>query len=75
MGYYNIEINRELCIACGACYSSDPIHFTADQIGKSTVTRGKIQNNMSTGTFNDEQIIKTKDAQDACPASAITVIE
>ena len=75
MTQYTIEIDRTLCIACGACYSSDPKHFTADQIGKSTVTDGKIQNDLSTGTFNDKQIIKAKDAQDACPASAITVNE
>lgn len=73
--HYTIEIDRTLCIACGACYSSDSKHFTADQIGKSKVTGGKIENDLSTGTFNDEQIIKAKDAQDACPASAISVIE
>ena len=72
---YTIEIDQTLCIACGACYGSDLTHFAADPSGKSTVIGGKTQKDLSTGTFNDGEIIKAKDAQDACPASAIAVIE
>ena len=72
---YKIEIDRTLCIACGACYSSDPIHFEPDETIKSTVVGGKTDENLSSGTFEDEQIEEAKDAQDSCPASAITVIE
>jgi ferredoxin len=72
---YKIEIDRTLCIACGACYSSDPIHFETDHTGKSTITRGNTKEDISSGTFDDQEIGYAKDAQDACPASAITVIE
>ena len=72
---YKIEIDRTLCIACGACYSSDPIHFEPDETIKSTVVGGKTDEDLSSGTFEDEQIEEAKDAQDSCPASAITVIE
>lgn len=72
---YKIEIDRTLCIACGACYSSYPIHFEPDQKNKSTVTGGMTDDTTSSGTFKDENIEDAKEAQDSCPASAITVIE
>ena len=72
---YRIEIDRSLCIACGSCYSSDPIHFEPDQTRKSTVVGGETDEDLSSGTFEDEQIEEAKDAQDSCPASAISVIE
>lgn len=75
LSQYKIEIDRTLCIACGACYSSDPIHFEPDETIKSTVVGGKTDEDLSSGTFEDEQIEEAKDAQDSCPASAITVIE
>ncbi|MCW3997834.1 MAG: ferredoxin [Candidatus Bathyarchaeota archaeon] len=72
---YKIEIERTLCIACGSCYSSDPVHFEPDQTTKSTVVGGIADENSSAGTFNDEEIEAAKEAQDSCPASAIIVTE
>ena len=70
---YKIEVDRTLCIACGACYSSDPVHFEPDQTRKSTVVAGKTDDDLSAGTFEDEAIEKVREVQDSCPASAINV--
>ena len=72
---YTIAVDRTLCIACGACYSSDPVHFEPDQTRKSTVVDGKTDDDLSVGTFEDETIEDVKEAQDSCPASAINVNE
>ena len=72
---YKIEVDRTLCIACGACYSSDPVHFEPDQTRQSTVVDGKTDDDLSTGIFEDEAIEDVKEAQDSCPASAINVTE
>lgn len=72
---YKIEIDRTLCIACGSCYSLDPVHFEPDETRKSTVAKGIRDDDSSSGSFNDEAIGDAIEAQDACPASAITVIE
>ena len=73
MGYH-IEINREECIACGACYALDPDHFESDTEGKSKVIGG-ISNGKSTGSFNDDKMNITQDAESACPVSVIKVSE
>ncbi len=72
---YQIEVDRTLCIACGACYSSDPVHFEPDQTLKSKVVGGKTDENSSSGTFDDDTIGDAQEAQDSCPAAAITVNE
>lgn len=72
---YKIEIDRTMCIACGACYSSNPTHFEPGQEDKSTVVGGETNDNSSSGSFNDEEIANAREAEDACPASAITVTE
>jgi len=71
---YEIEIDRELCIACGNCYSTDPTHFERGPEEKSKVLGGTI-NDKSTGTFDDDKIADAKAAADTCPAQAITVTE
>jgi ferredoxin len=73
LGKYKIEIDRTMCMACGACCSSNPTHFEPDPEGKSTVVAGETDNNSSSGSFNDEEIANAREAEDACPASAITV--
>lgn len=72
---YRIKIDRTLCIACGACYGSNPTHFAPDQIGQSTVIGGEVNENSSSGKFDDDEIKSAKEAQDSCPESAITVTE
>ena len=72
---YKIQIDRTMCIACGACYSSNPTHFEPDQEGRSTIVGGETDDNSSSGNFGDEEIESAKEAEDSCPASAITVTE
>jgi len=72
---YKIEIERGGCIACGACYSTDPSHFEPDEEEKSTVSGGETDANSSTGIFNDDKIQNAKIAEDSCPVSIITVTE
>ena len=72
---YKIEIERGGCIACGACYSTDPSHFEPDNEGKSTVIGGETDTHGSSGVFNDDDIENAKSAEDSCPVSIITVTE
>ena len=72
---YNIEIQRGGCIACGACYSTDPSHFEPDDEGKSTVIGGETDASVSSGVFDDEDIENTRIVEDSCPVSIITVTE
>ena len=71
---YKIEVDREKCIACGNCYSTDPTHFESTDEGKSKVVDGA-SNGKSTGSFDDDKIADAKVAADACPVQAITVTE
>ena len=69
---YLIEVDRENCISCGVCYTTDPDHFKADNEGKSTVLNGTT-NGVSKGTFDDTVIESVKLTASKCPASVITV--
>jgi len=69
---FQIEVNREDCIACASCYTRDSYHFESDDEGKSKV-RGGISNGKSTGSFDDDKIAIAEDAESACPVSAIKV--
>ncbi len=71
---YKVEVNREGCIACAACYTLDPNHYTGDDAGKSQVIGGT-SNGVSAGTFDDEKIEDAKSAAISCPVSVITVTE
>jgi len=70
---YKIEIKRENCIACGSCYSINPSHFEPDNEGKSTIIGGETDASISVGVFDDAEIENSKDAEDSCPVSIITV--
>ena len=72
---YEIQIDRTFCLACGTCYSLNPTHFEPGLEEKSSVIGGETNENSSSGTFNDDEIESAKQAEDSCPASAITVIE
>lgn len=71
---YKIEVDREECIACGACYTSDPDHFESGSEGKSKVVGGT-SNGKAIGSFDDYKIEDASTAADCCPMSAITVIK
>ena len=72
---YKIEILRGGCVACGACYSTDPSHFEPDEEEKSTVIEGETDASGSSGIFDDEEIENARNAEDSCPVSIITVTE
>ena len=67
-----MEVKREGCIACGTCYTLDPIHYTSDETGKSKVVDGT-SNGVSVGTFDDGKIEDARAAEVACPVSVIIV--
>jgi len=69
---YNVDVDREKCIACGNCYSTDPAHFDHTDDGKSRVVGGTV-NGKSTGSFDDDNTEDAEAAADACPVQAITV--
>ena len=69
---YTIEVDRERCIACGACYGAEPNHFEGDSEGKSRVLNGST-NGVSSGTFDDGFIDDARGAEASCPVTAITV--
>lgn len=69
---FQIEVNREACIACGSCYTLDFGHFEGDDEGKSKVIDG-VSNGKSTGDFDDDKMALAQDAEAACPVSAIRV--
>jgi len=71
---YTIEVDRDSCIACGVCYSTDVYHFEGDNDGKSKVINGSA-NSVSKGTFDDSSIDEAKRARDSCPVNAITIKE
>jgi ferredoxin len=69
---FKIEINRAKCIACGQCYSLDPIHFEPGKDLKSKVVGG-INTDKSEGSFEDENIADAQEAEESCPVSIIKV--
>jgi ferredoxin len=71
---YSIEVDRENCIACAVCYSTDPNHFEGDSNGKSRVLGGTT-NGVSKGTFDDGLMDDARRAEFSCPVTAITVKE
>lgn len=71
---YEIKINRDECLVCGSCYSTDPKHFESGGDGRSQVVGGST-NGISVGSFNDNGIEDVKIAVSGCPVSAISVSE
>jgi ferredoxin len=72
---YKIEIDRGGCIACGTCYSVDPVHFEPDDDDRSTVIGGETDASASSGVFDDDEIEGARNAEDNCPVAIITVTE
>ncbi len=69
---YQIEVNREGCIACSTCYGLDPTHFEPTEDNRSKVVGGTV-NGKSVGVFDDDKIAEAQAAADSCPVSVITV--
>ena len=75
MPRYKIDIDRELCIACGICYMLDPSHFELDEEGKPKVAGGRTDALKSFGVFEDEEIQVAEEAEALCPMTAIATNE
>lgn len=74
MMVYKVEIDRNKCGACGACYNCDPTHFEADRGNKSAIVEGN-GDVISVGRFEDDLMEDAKTTMKSCPASAIQVTE
>ncbi len=72
---YKIEIDREGCIACGACYALDPSHYESDEEGKSKVVGSETDASKSSGVFEDEEVDVAREAESSCPVFVIVVTE
>jgi len=69
---FRITVDREGCIACTNCYTIDPDHFESDSEGKSKV-KGGTSNGKSIGTFDDDKMSNSQEAELSCPVSVIKV--
>lgn len=58
----NINVNKDICIGCGACVAIDDEHFNFDDDGKSEVISN--ENTESANLTN---------AIESCPVGAITI--
>ncbi len=72
MTYFQIEVDRDTCIACGICYNTDTIHFEADRQNQSAVTGGKGYV-LSLGKFDDDYISEARAVMNQCPVGAIKI--
>ncbi len=72
---YKIEIDREGCIGCGACYALDPSHYESDEEGKAKVVGSETDASKSSGVFEDQEIELVREAESSCPVCAIVVTE
>jgi len=69
---YQIEVNREGCIACSTCYGLDPAHYESTEDNRSKVVGGTV-NGKSVGVFDDDKMVDAQAAADSCPVSVITL--
>jgi ferredoxin len=69
---YQIEVNREGCIACSTCYGLDPTHYESTEDNRSKVVGGTV-NGKSVGVFEDDKMADAQAAADSCPVSVITL--
>ncbi len=71
---YKIEVNKEECIGCGACYHTYPEIFELDENGLSSIKGGKKEGNKETIEIegNSEH---AKEAEENCPVNAIKITE
>lgn len=57
-----INVDENKCIGCGACVAIDGEHFGFNDQGLSTVVKQEVTDSV-------------KEAKDACPVEAISVVE
>lgn len=72
---YRVEIDLNVCISTGACYSKDVLHFASGQHQQAKVVGGKTDEAKSVNEFDDNQLVSAQEAAKACPVSAIAVTQ
>lgn len=60
------DVNKDICIGCGACTAICPNVFEMDDDGHASV---------KTAVLNDADKDSAKDAAESCPVGAITTEE
>jgi ferredoxin len=76
MAQYRVVVNKDVCIACGVCYSTCPEVFEPDDEGKSQVVskyRSSLNQSESEGFIDESAAQCAESAKDTCPVQAITV--
>ena len=72
---YKVEVDRTICVATGACYAIDTLHYRADPSRKAEVVNGETDDNKSVHVFDDNQMADAQEGAKSCPVSAITVTQ
>ncbi len=72
---YKVEVDRQTCIATGACYATDSAHYESDEKQKSKVVGGETDESKSVRVFDDDNLEDAQAVAKACPVSAITVTQ
>ncbi|MDQ1280806.1 MAG: Ferredoxin [Thermoproteota archaeon] len=70
---YEVTVNRNVCLATMACYSTDALHYKSDENHKSLVVGGTTDQSKSTRIFDDDGLDDAQRGAKACPVGAITV--
>uniref|UniRef100_A0A7C2VNR4 Ferredoxin n=1 Tax=Ignisphaera aggregans TaxID=334771 RepID=A0A7C2VNR4_9CREN len=72
-----VTVNKELCIACGVCWSLAPDVFEMDPSGGKTKIKApyvaKDDDKSSEGNIPDNLVEAAKNAASSCPVGAINV--
>ncbi|MED4205202.1 ferredoxin [Neobacillus mesonae] len=71
MAKYTI-VDKETCIACGACGITAPEVFDYDENGLSFVT---LDNNQGTAEIPDDLYYEVEDASYGCPTDSIKIAD
>ena len=66
-------VDKDTCIACGACGATAPDIFDYDEEGLAEVIYGGDINRGITAIEDDELLEDLMDAQDGCPTDSIKV--
>ena len=60
-----VQVDKDLCIACGLCFSTHPDFFALGADGKAEAIKQ---------TTTDEEMASVQEAIDNCPVGAISTI-
>ena len=66
MGKYQVTVDSEGCISCGACEAACPSNFKLGEDTKSYPLKDRI---------DDVEVVGCKEAEEVCPVDVIKVTE